>query len=441
MSNPIQLITARRFAPLFFAQLFGAFNDQFLKMALITIVTWGSLDVFGLKPAIIVPIAGTVFTLPFFFGCALAGQVSDKYDKALVLLRVKQAEILIMILAAIGFLLESSTLLLLTLAMMGAQSAFFSPTRNAVLPQWLKPKELITGNALINGFVAVSILLGQVLGVLLIMKTGGPKFVAAILLIFAILGWLAIRPAPPAPSENPDVKINYNLFTEIFHTLGFAYRDQKVFKPMLGTAWYYWLSAGVLILMPAFIKENLHYDSTVLVLVLAIFTVGALIGAFTCMAVPKRKESIGVSAVGAMGVAIFTFDMYLVGNGPHWLGFDATLLSNKGEAILGTAKNFIDNPDSRRFMIGLFGSAISASLFVIPLNAMAQSRATPMHRAKLLAAGALMINVSTSIVQLLIAGMGYTSIPMHFPFLVISIISALIAVYALHRARLARSTP
>ena len=102
------LVTSRRFLPLLGAQIFGAFNDQFLKLALITLVTWKELSIAGMEANVLTPIAGSAFTLPFFLFSAMAGQVADKYDKAFVLLRVKQAEIFIMLLAAFALIANVS---------------------------------------------------------------------------------------------------------------------------------------------------------------------------------------------------------------------------------------------------------------------------------------------------------------------------------------------
>jgi hypothetical protein len=185
---------------------------------------------------------------------------------------------------------------------------------------------------------------------------------------------------------------------------------------MLGTAWYYWLIEGVLILMPTYIKSMLHYDENVFILIMVLFTLGALTGAVSCMLLSKGKEAIGLSAFGALGVAIFSFDLYITGG-------------DNGRQTLGTVSDFFADSDSKRFMIDLFGSAMSASMFVIPLNALAQRRADPKHRARLLAAGALMLNAATSIVQLLIALMAFTVLPLNFPFLFIAIVSAVISFY------------
>jgi len=430
------LLTSRRFLPLFLAQITVAFNDQFFKMALITMVTWGGLNFMGMEPEVIVPLAGSIFTGPFFLFSALAGQVADKYDKALVLLRVKQAEIIIMIMAAIGFYFELPGFLLVTLALMGAQSAFFSPTRNAVLPQWLTDKELVSGNALMNGFVSVAILIGQVSGVFLILRSGGPKLVAVILVVLAIIGWLAIRKAPPAPASSSDVKINPNILGEIVNTLSFAMKHPRVFKPMLGTAWYYWLSAAVLILMPAYIKQVLHYSNIVLIVVLVLFTLGALAGAMTCLMVSKGREAVMISAVGITGVAISTLDVFIMGGDTTRLAFEGFIaVSNDSKEVLGGVSDFFAMPNSKRFMFDLVLAAFSASLFVIPLNAMAQRRADPLHRARLLAAGALLLNAATTLSQMLVAGFGKMSIPMHMTFLLIAAISAAIAIYTFYRAK------
>jgi len=430
------LLTSRRFLPLFLAQLAGAFNDQFLKLALIALVTWGGFKVFGMEPQVIGPIAGSIFTGFFFIFSAMAGQVADKFDKALVLLRVKQAEIFIMLVAALGLVLQSPIILLVTVALMGAQSAFFSPTRNAVLPQWLTEKELISGNSLISGFVSVAITLGQALGLFLVVKAGGPQMVAVILVVMAIVGWLAIRQAPPAPASDPDIKIDYTLVVQIVKTFVFAWKRPTVFRPMLGTAWYYWLSAAVLILMPAFILTVLHYDQSVMIVVMILFTFGALAGAMSCMVFAKGKEAIGLSALGALGIAVFTLDLFFQGQNVTPLVFEGYVpASETSRAVLGSSKDFLAMTGAKRFMLALFGAAFSAALFVVPLNVLAQRRAEPLHRARLLAAGALLLNLSTTLSQLMIATMGKLDIPMHYAYVQISLFSLVIAAYAFYRAR------
>ncbi len=429
-----RLLTSRKFVPMFGAQLFGAFNDQFLKLALITLVTWKGLSIAGIDPSIIVPVAGAVFTAPFFLFSAMAGQVADKYDKSLVLLRVKQAEIFIMILAAIALMANIPALMLLAVALMGAQSAFFSPTRNAVLPQWLSSEELVTGNSLMNGFVSVCALLGMALGIMLITTSNGPKTVSGILLVFAFLGWLSIRKAPPAPSSSPDIKLDFFIFPTIVKTLKFAFNRPDVFRPMLGTAWYYWIVAAVLIIMPTYIKSTLHYQPVVFMAVMVLLTAGALLGAVTCMLFPKDKNPLLLSAFGALGLAIINFDLFFLSGDVSRLAFGGYVEGVGGASgALGSFSEFLAMPSAYRFMIDLALSAFTAAIFVIPLNVMAQERAEPKHRARLLAAGALLLNAATTLSQLSVAGMNMAGIPQHYTYALLGIFTTLIMFYVFYR--------
>jgi len=109
--------------------------------------------------------------------------------------------------------------------------------------------------------------------------------------------------------------------------------------------------------------------------------------------------------------------------------------SETSRAVLGSSKDFLATPGAKRFMLALFGAAFSAALFVVPLNVLAQRRAEPLHRARLLAAGALLLNLSTTLSQLMIATMGKLDIPMHYAYVQISLFSLVIAAYAFYRAR------
>ena len=429
------LVTSRRFLPLLGAQVFGAFNDQFLKLALITLVTWKELSIAGMGATVLVPIAGSAFTLPFFLFSAMAGQVADKYDKAFVLLRVKQAEVFIMLLAAFALIANIPILMLLTVALMGAQSAFFSPTRNSVLPQWLKKEELVTGNAVISGLVSISVLLGMAMGIFLITTTNGPKTVSLILVAFAFFGWLSIRQAPPAPSQSPDIKVDKFIFPTIVSTLKFSFKNPNVLRPMLGTAWYYWIVAAILILMPIYIKDVLHYQPIVFMVVMGLFTLGAIFGAVTCMLFAKDNRAIYMSAFGALGLAAINFDLFFICQDIQNLGFNGFVPATETTAsVMGSLDNFLAMPNTKHFMIALFLSAIMASMFVIPLNALAQQRAAPKHRARLLAAGALLLNAATTLSQLMVMGLGLMAIGPHYTFAILGVVTTLIMLYVFYRA-------
>ena len=115
----------RHFAPFFWVQFLGALNDNIFKNALVILITYRSVELWGWNKYVLVPLAGGIFILPWLLFSATAGQLGDRFQKATIIRIIKMVEIAIMVLAALGLLLEEFGLLMVTLFMMGAQSSFF----------------------------------------------------------------------------------------------------------------------------------------------------------------------------------------------------------------------------------------------------------------------------------------------------------------------------
>src|SRR5262245_10736044 len=106
------LLLSRQFAPLFWCQFFAAFNDNFLKTALVFVILFHS----GIGDSeALITLAGAVFIAPFFFFSALAGELADRFDKARTAQRVKFIEIFVAALAAWGYARSSLPLLFVAL--------------------------------------------------------------------------------------------------------------------------------------------------------------------------------------------------------------------------------------------------------------------------------------------------------------------------------------
>jgi len=389
------LFKQRRFLPLFVLFQAGTFNDNALKQALIGLVTFGGVVLFSdsIPRGSVVPLAALMFTLPFLIVTAIAGQIADKI---------------------VG---------------MGAQSAFFSPTKNSVLPQWLKDEELITGNGLLSGFQFFFILLGQSIGLLLVLKQfpaggflTGPRVVGMILLVLAAVGWFAAERVPPAPAPQPDLKINYNPITATINVLAQAVKDMAVFRPLLGIAWFYGLSTIFITAFPTYVADVLRYDQNTLTAILIISTLGILFGSLFCIVLARGKEAIGLVAFGITGVAIFTLDLYL----------NSEQSTREG---LGTVQEFFADPKGRRFLFDVTAASFCNGLFVVPLQAMAQRRANPERRARLMSAGSVLLNLSVNGMTFILIGLGYMMLPPSFPFLIIIVISFGVGAYAFYRWR------
>lgn len=423
-----KLFTQKRFLPLFILFQAGTFNDNALKNALIALVLTGGITLFsGMPMQSVIPLAAILFTGPFLLICAIAGQIADKVDRGIILRNIKRAEVGIMIFASIGFLLQNSLILSLALACMGAQSAFFSPTKNAVLPQWLEDDELITGNSLLSGFQFFTILLGTVFGTILFQIKfpadsflNGPRIIAIVLLSLAFIGWLAGERLPEAPAPQPDLKIDYNPVTAIWTVLKFAWAEQPVFKPMLGIAWFYGLSTILITALPDYVYNVMQYDLYVLSFIQASTTIGILIGSLLCIVIAKGREAIGLVAIGILGVTIFAASLCLI-------DYETT------RTVQASLPEFFKDPQMPLFMGAIVGSALCSGLFVIPLQAMAQGRSKPEHRARLMAAGAVMLNLSVNMCTIMLIRLGYMDLTPSTPFLIIAVISSLVSAYTIWR--------
>ena len=420
-----QLLTQRRFLPLFALFQTGTFNDNTLKNALITLITFGGFAFMSdLPSAIRVPVAALIFTGPFTILCAIAGQIADKVDRGVIFRWVKRAEVLIMLLAALGFALQNVHILAVCLGLMGAQSAFFSPTKNAVLPQWLTEKELITGNALMSGFQFATVLVGTVVGVG-ILKLGWPV-ISSIMVIFALLGWFAAEMTPPAPAPKPELKVNFEPVTATLNVLKRAFAEPDVLRPLLGIAWFYGLSTVFVTTFPDYVASTMGYEEGVLMVMLGSTTLAILLGSIITMLVGNWKiwgpESVGLSALGISGVTLFVLLFCLLPS-PTYAGTEK----------FGPLSDFLANPQTPLFMLTLVGASTFNGMFVVPLQAMAQRRSPDATRARLMSAGSVLLNLFVNVTTFGLIGMASLQLAPKTPFLMIIVISACVSAYAIYR--------
>lgn len=425
------LLLSRRFAPLYVLFEAGTFNDNALKNALIALITYVAVinPAFeflpGLPEALKVPVASLIFTGPFLVFCAIAGQIADKVDRGVIFRWIKRAEVFIMIFAGIGFMTQSIWILAISLGLMGTQSAFFAPTKNAVMPQWLDSDELIRGNGLLSGTQFAVLLIGTIVGISL--ATTMPLVLAGLLFVLAIVGWIAAEACPPAAPPNPDLKIDYNPITAIASVLRQIFQNPEVLRPWLGIAWFYGLSTIFITAFPNFIANVMGYEPGVLQIVLVVSTLSIFVGSILTMFIGNWKiwgpEAIRLVTVGIVGVTISSLVLYFA-PAPTYVGTET----------FGPASDFLTNPQTPLFLAAVSGASLFNGMFVVPLQAMAQRRAHPRIRAQLMSAGSVLYNFAVNILTFGLIGLALMNMSPKAPFLMIVIGSACVAAYAIYRA-------
>ena len=418
--NQFALLKQRRFAPFFWTLFSGAANDNLFKFAFTVMVTY-QLSVSWLPPAMAGLVIGALFILPFLLFSATSGQLTDKFEKTRIIRFVKNLEIVIMLLATIGFMSGDVNvqvpILLGCTFLMGLHSTLFGPVKFAYLPQALNERELTGGNGMVEMGTFVAILLGNIVGGLLIALPGvGPTYVAVGCVALAMLGRLVAQSIPPAPATDPGLQINWNPLTETWRNLKLASQNIVVFRSMLGISWMWFFGAVFLSQFPSFAKEVLHGNEQVASLLLVVFSIGIATGSLLCEVLSKRHVEIGLVPLGAIGMSVFAVDLYFASRGLP------------SEPVMSLAR-FAAQPAHWRVMLDLALLSLFAGLYSVPMYALIQLRSQRTHRARIIAANNI-LNALFMIVSAVLAGAllkANFSIPQIFLF--VGLANAVVAFY------------
>ncbi len=419
MSGPSQfrLLTQRRFSPFFATQFLGAFNDNVFRNGLVILITFQGVQVAGMNASQLANVAGAMFILPFFLFSATAGQLADKYEKSGLFRRIKFLEIVLMLLAAIGFATESYGALLFLLFLMGFQSTLFGPVKYAYLPQQLATHELIGGNALVESGTYVAIILGLLLGgVSVTFDSASHSFVSLCLVGIAVAGYLTSRAIPPTRAADPGLRINWNVLTETWRIVRFSRKDKSVFLSIMGISWFWFFGSAITIQVPAYTLDILNGNEQITTILLIAFAVGVGIGSLLCERLSGHRIELGLVPFGSIGLSVFAIDLYF-----------AQPLMNA--TTVSTASEFLARDGSWRILadlslLGAFGGFNS-----VPLYALIQERADRTHLSRIIAANNIinsLFMVIAAIFALVLFNSGL-SIPQFF--VVLALMNAAVAIY------------
>ncbi|MCY1213997.1 Lysophospholipid transporter LplT [compost metagenome] len=411
------LLGTRRFLPFFVTQLLGAFNDNIFKQSLILAILY-KLAITGDK-SIFTNLCALLFILPFFLFSALGGQFGEKFAKDALIRAIKLAEVAIMAVGALGFFFDSLPLLFLALFAMGTHSALFGPVKYSILPQVLREDELVGGNALVEMGTFLAILAGTIsAGVMMSVERYEPVVACAIVLT-ASLGYLASRGIPRAAAALPALKLDWNIFRQSWQImrLGLGQRP-SVSRSLVGNSWFWFLGAVYLTQIPAYAKELLHGDESVVTLILTVFSVGIAMGSMLCERLSGGKVEIGLVPFGSIGLTLFGLLLWW-----HSGEFPQGAVPHDWLALLGHGQAWLILGDI--LGIGLFGG-----FYIVPLYALIQARTAENERARVIAANNILnalFMVVSAVVSILFLSVAGLSIPELF--LVVSLMNIAVNSY------------
>ena len=391
------LLLSRRFAPFFFTQALGAFNDNVYRNAVIVLLVFGAP---AAEADTLANLGAGLFALPFFLFSAWAGEIADHGDKAALTRRIKMAEIGIMLLGALAVASGAVWAVMAVLFLMGTQSTFFGPIKYSIIPQHLRQAELVGANGLVQMGTFVAIPLGLMLGGLLSASQfeGARGWLIGLTVVgLAAAGYLASRFIPPAPPASGAGRICWNPIRVVARMGRAAAAKRSVLLSVLGISWFWLLGSVVLTQMPNYGKETLNASETVTTALMATLAVGIGAGSIACEWLSGRRVEIGLTPIGSLGLSLFAAHFALTTVNPVTpaTGLMAFIAAGGWTPVLDL------------FLIGFFGG-----LYAVPMYSVIQQRTREDTRARVIAfnnivnALFLVIGAALSILVLVVWGLG-----------------------------------
>lgn len=370
-NQPAPIFLSRRFFPYFVTQFLGAFNDNIYKNALLLFVAFASVDDLPMSSTLFINLAAGLFILPFFLFSASAGVLTDQCEKSTLIRMVKLAEVVIMLLGAISFLTQSYIALLFLLFLMGAQSAFFGPVKYALLPQHLKPQELLKGNAWVETGTFLAILFGTIGAGFIVAAPSAYSITAIAVVSFALLGLLSSLFIPKAEAKIAAVKFEWKPIQHTKQTLVLVKEHKTIYAAIIAISWFWFLGASYLTQFPNFTKHYLNGDSTSVSFLLALFSVGIAVGSLLCAKLSHQKINLNLMLFGGFGITACSL---LLG-----------LATPKHAETLITITTLFTSSQLYPVFIALLALGICGGLFIVPLYTLVQTLANEQTRAQMIA--------------------------------------------------------
>jgi acyl-[acyl-carrier-protein]-phospholipid O-acyltransferase/long-chain-fatty-acid--[acyl-carrier-protein] ligase len=353
-------------------QFLGAFNDNLFKQIILLLAVPASASAVAEEDA--QATAAVVFALPFVMFSGIAGFLSDKFSKRTIIVWAKIAEIVVMAMGLVGFLMFARSGyvgLLMVLFLMGAQSAFFGPGKYGILPELFRSADLPAANGFILMTTFLAIILGAVtagvLGDLFIDRelplAGQASRLwvgSAACILIAVVGTatsLVIRSTRPA---DPALALTASSFTIPGGTRRALSADRPLMMAIVASS-VFWLVCGIA--QPTINSLGLiqlQVDMKRTSLLLGVISIGIALGAVLAGKLVRGDMGPRLASLGLWGIVLWLLFLSVSHGGRHWLGFGGSL------PVL--------------VMLG-----VSAGLFAIPIQVFIQSRPSTDQKGRMIA--------------------------------------------------------
>jgi len=360
------------FLGLLLTQLLTAVNDNAFRWLVIGVGKQILEQTGAEEDVALVLTAGTAcFVLPYLVLAAPAGYLADRFSKRSVIVACKVAEIAIMALGIVAIMIGNLWFLFFVVAMMGMQSALFSPAKLGSIPELLRTEKISAANGLFGLTTVIATVVGMVVGNVLSDQiredTAVGTMQSAVTLIgVAVVGLLFSLLITRLVAANPARTFPWNALPQMVRDFRILASSRPLLRVALGIMFFWSVGALAQLNIDAFAFESGATKQSHNVPLLLSLVAGVGVGSVLAAVWSGGRVELGILPLGAAGIALaamllFTVPVDVFSPGTPW-SFNLIYAG-----------------------VLLFALGISAGLFDVPLAAYMQHRSPPESRGSVLA--------------------------------------------------------
>ncbi len=405
----------------FFAYIAMVFINAFVDLGHKIIIQNSVFKMYdGEIQIVLTAVLNALILLPFIFLFSPSGFLADKYPKPQVMRNSALVAIVATLLITLcyyqGWFIAAFVLTLV----MGIQSAIYSPAKYGYLKELIGVDNLAQGNAMVQAVTIVSILSGTFVFSALfewLLVDVQLDSTAVILQGVVVLGWVfvllsiiewwfACQLTETKPRDDKKVFSvkEYTRGGYLGKNLKTIYSNRVIWLSIVGLSMFWSVSQVMLAIFPAFAKETLAENNTLIIQgILACTGIGIVIGSLLAAKVSKKHIELGLIPISAVVFGC------LIGS---VAGLDSSISMALAFLFLG----------------------ISGGLFIIPLNSLIQYHAKEDELGTILAGNNWVQNVamlSALLGTIALVSFGISSISLFYLLMFIALAGGVYTVYQL----------
>jgi len=316
--EPPYWLANRSFWSMTVTQMLGAFNDTIFKQFVLLLLVRVAIRP-GDDPIDMQWIGTAIFSVPFVLFSGTAGWLADRVSKWNVVVLSKVGEIVVMLggVAAFatmrpveydGHLMITTGLpwfVLAVLCLMGVQSAFFGPSKYAILPEISRNRDLPAFNGVFQMTTFVALIVGVGIGGYLMDLFKGRLWGAAMVcVVIAVLGTttsIFVRQRPAAKSDLPYTPGAAFISKETWQLLT---SDRTLFWSLLVYTLFWFAGAIVQPTVNAVGKIQFQMSNTTTSIMVAAMGLGIAVGCMLSAMLSRKQVRFRLVKIGTVGMIV-----------------------------------------------------------------------------------------------------------------------------------------